>query len=46
MGIQSFADEGWGCNAVALPGGRIYLYDGLIKLTDGNPNQLAASSAM
>jgi predicted Zn-dependent protease len=29
-------------NAIALPGGRIYLYDGLIKLTDGNPNQLAA----
>jgi Zn-dependent protease with chaperone function len=28
-------------NAIALPGGRIYLYDGLIKLTDGNPNQLA-----
>jgi predicted Zn-dependent protease len=29
-------------NAIALPGGRIYLYDGLIKLTEGNPNQLAA----
>jgi predicted Zn-dependent protease len=29
-------------NAVALPGGRIYLYDGLIKLTGGDPNQLAA----
>jgi predicted Zn-dependent protease len=29
-------------NAIALPGGRIYLYDGLIKLTDGNQNQLAA----
>jgi predicted Zn-dependent protease len=29
-------------NAIALPGGRIYLYDGLIKLTDGNLNQLAA----
>jgi predicted Zn-dependent protease len=29
-------------NAVALPGGRIYLYDGLIKLTEGDPNQLAA----
>ena len=29
-------------NAVALPGGRIYLNDGLIKLTEGDPNQLAA----
>jgi predicted Zn-dependent protease len=29
-------------NAIALPGGRIYLYDGLIQLTEGNPNQLAA----
>ena len=29
-------------NAIALPGGRIYLYDGLIKQTDGNPGQLAA----
>jgi predicted Zn-dependent protease len=29
-------------NAVALPGGRIYLYDGLIKLTGGDPNLLAA----
>jgi predicted Zn-dependent protease len=29
-------------NAIALPGGRIYLYDGLIKLSDSNPNQLAA----
>jgi magnesium-transporting ATPase (P-type) len=29
-------------NAVALPGGNIYLYDGLIKLTNGNLNQLAA----
>jgi len=29
-------------NAIALPGGRIYLYDGLIKLAEGNPNQIAA----
>jgi predicted Zn-dependent protease len=29
-------------NAIALPGGRIYLYDGLIKLAGGNRNQLAA----
>jgi predicted Zn-dependent protease len=29
-------------NAIALPGGRIYLYDGLIKLTEGYPDQLAA----
>jgi predicted Zn-dependent protease len=29
-------------NAVALPGGRIYLNDGLIKLIEGDPNQLAA----
>lgn len=29
-------------NAIALPGGRVYIYDGLIKLTDGNPDQLAA----
>jgi predicted Zn-dependent protease len=28
-------------NAVALPGGGIYLYDGLIKLSDGNTDQLA-----
>lgn len=29
-------------NAIALPGGRVYVYDGLIKLTGGNPDQLAA----
>ena len=29
-------------NAIALPGGRVYVYDGLIKLTGGDPNQLAA----
>jgi predicted Zn-dependent protease len=29
-------------NAIALPGGRIYVYDGLIKLTGGNENELAA----
>jgi predicted Zn-dependent protease len=29
-------------NAVALPGGGIYLSDGLLKLTEVNPNQLAA----
>lgn len=29
-------------NAVALPGGKIYLYDGLIKLTASDPNLLAA----
>jgi predicted Zn-dependent protease len=29
-------------NAVALPGGKIYLYDGLLKLTASNPNQLAS----
>jgi beta-barrel assembly-enhancing protease len=29
-------------NAVALPGGKIYLYDGLIKLMGDDPNQLAA----
>jgi beta-barrel assembly-enhancing protease len=29
-------------NAIALPGGKIYLYDGLIQLIDGNQNQLAA----
>jgi len=29
-------------NAVALPGGKIYLYDGLIDLIEGDSNQLAA----
>lgn len=29
-------------NAIALPGGRVYVYDGLIKLTGGNENELAA----
>lgn len=29
-------------NALALPGGRIYVTDGLLKLTKGEPNQLAA----
>lgn len=29
-------------NAIALPGGRIYVYDGLIKLANGNENELAA----
>ncbi|MEI6511934.1 MAG: M48 family metallopeptidase [bacterium] len=29
-------------NAIALPGGKIYVYDGLIKLTDGNNDELAA----
>ncbi len=29
-------------NAIALPGGRIYVYDGLLKLTNNNPDQLAA----
>jgi|WetSurMetagenome_2_1015567.scaffolds.fasta_scaffold263309_1 predicted Zn-dependent protease len=29
-------------NAVALPGGKIFLYDGLITLIEGDPNQLAA----
>lgn len=29
-------------NAIALPGGRIYLYDVLIKLIDGNQNELAS----
>ncbi|HEX2949167.1 MAG TPA: M48 family metallopeptidase [Armatimonadota bacterium] len=28
-------------NAMALPGGRIYIYDGLLKLTGGDPDQLA-----
>jgi predicted Zn-dependent protease len=29
-------------NALSLPGGKIYLYDGLINLTGGDVNQLAA----
>jgi predicted Zn-dependent protease len=29
-------------NAIALPGGRVYVYDGLMKLTGGDPDQLAA----
>ncbi|MEI6500471.1 MAG: M48 family metallopeptidase [Armatimonadota bacterium] len=29
-------------NALALPGGRIYVTDGLLKLAKGEPNQLAA----
>jgi len=28
-------------NAVALPGGRIYVYDGLLKLAGNDPHQLA-----
>lgn len=28
-------------NAIALPGGRVYIYDGLLKLAKGNPNELA-----
>jgi len=28
-------------NAIALPGGKVYLYDGLLKLTENNPDQIA-----
>lgn len=28
-------------NALALPGGKVYVYDGLIKLSNNDPNQLA-----
>lgn len=28
-------------NAIALPGGRVYIYDGLLKLTKGNADELA-----
>jgi hypothetical protein len=28
-------------NAMALPGGKIYMYDGLMKLSNNDPNQLA-----
>ncbi len=28
-------------NAIALPGGKIYMYDGLIKLSNNDPNQIA-----
>jgi len=28
-------------NAIALPGGKVYLYDGLLKLTGNNPDQIA-----
>ncbi len=29
-------------NAIALPGGKVYVYDGLIKLAGGDENELAA----
>ncbi|MEI6914632.1 MAG: M48 family metallopeptidase [Armatimonadota bacterium] len=29
-------------NAVALPGGKVYVYDGLVKMTNGNKDELAA----
>lgn len=41
-GLRSLAGD---INAIALPGGKIYVYDGLIKMTKGNEHELAAVMA-
>lgn len=40
--IRGLKTKDGAVNAIALPGGRIYIYDGLIKMAEGNPDQLAA----
>ena len=39
--VRALRTQGGTVNAVALPGGRIYLYDGLLKLAGNDPHQIA-----